>query len=268
MSDQTAVKNAERLSRKVSDYQTAETAKLVEALGRLAQGNTDCSVQTGQGDADTADARKTFETLSTALNTCIGSITTLVADAGALVTAAVEGRLATRADVTKHQGDYRKIVEGVNKTLDAVIGPLNVAAEYVDQISKGVIPAEITDSYAGDFNTIKNNLNTCIAWFKELVTYITAMANGDMTATMNKASAKDQIHEWLMLLKASLGAVVDDANTLVKAVVDGKLSVRADAGRHNGEYRRIVEGLNNTLEAVVTPLNVAGEMIEASRRVT
>ena len=70
----------------------------------------------------------------------------------------MEGKLATRADASKHQGDFRKIVEGVNRTLDAVIGPLNVSADYVDKISKGEIPAKITDNYNGDFNTIKNNL--------------------------------------------------------------------------------------------------------------
>ena len=63
----------------------------------------------------------------------------------------MEGQLATRADTSKHQGDFGKIVEGVNSTLDAVIGPLNVAAEYVDRISKGDIPPKITDEYRGDF---------------------------------------------------------------------------------------------------------------------
>ena len=50
--------------------------------------------------------------------------------------AAIEGRLDTRADASKHRGEFRKIVEGVNDTLDAVIGPLNVAAEYVERISR------------------------------------------------------------------------------------------------------------------------------------
>ena len=86
----------------------------------------------------------------------------LVADANMLAKAAVDGKLDTRADATKQKGDYRKIVEGVNKTLDAVIGPLNVTAEYVDRISKGDIPPKITDNYNGDFNEIKNNLNNCI----------------------------------------------------------------------------------------------------------
>ncbi|NTV84929.1 MAG: hypothetical protein HGA23_11635, partial [Bacteroidales bacterium] len=72
--------------------------------------------------------------------------------------AAVEGKLATRADVSKHQGDFRAILQGVNDTLDAVIGPLNVAAAYVESISKGDIPSKITEDYHGDFYTLKNNL--------------------------------------------------------------------------------------------------------------
>jgi methyl-accepting chemotaxis protein len=113
------------------------------------------------------------------------AVNAMMADAMMLTQAAVEGKLATRADASKHQGDYRKVVEGVNSTLDAVIGPLNVAAKYVDDISVGLTEArevlqsmadndytrrvsnsnkrvKITDVYNGDFNTIKNNLNACI----------------------------------------------------------------------------------------------------------
>ena len=90
------------------------------------------------------------------------NLRSLIADMNVLTKDTLEGKLATRADATKHPGDYRKIVEGVNQTLDAVIGPLNVAAEYVDRISKGDIPPKITDTYNGDFNEIKNNLNACI----------------------------------------------------------------------------------------------------------
>ena len=56
----------------------------------------------------------------------------------------------------------RNIVRGVNAILDAVITPLNVAANYVERISKGDLPPQITDTYHGEFNTIKNNLNTLI----------------------------------------------------------------------------------------------------------
>ncbi|MEZ5335782.1 MAG: hypothetical protein R2741_11370 [Methanolobus sp.] len=100
-----------------------------------------------------------FNTLKNNLNQCIDAINALISDANMLAEAAVEGRLDTRADALRHQGDYRRIIEGVNNTLDAVIDPLNVAADYVDRISSGDIPSKITDEYNGDFNTIKNNLN-------------------------------------------------------------------------------------------------------------
>src|SRR5579871_3636563 len=69
------------------------------------------------------------------------AVNAMMADAMMLSQAAVDGKLSTRADASRHTGDYRKVVEGVNSTLDAVIGPLNVAARYVDEISKGLVEA-------------------------------------------------------------------------------------------------------------------------------
>jgi methyl-accepting chemotaxis protein len=165
-----------------------------------------------------------FNTIKNNLNTCIDVVNNLVADADMLVNAAVDGRLETRADASKHQGDFRKIVQGVNETLDAVIGPLNVAANYVDRISKGDIPEKITDNYNGDFNTIKNNLNTCIDVVNNLVS---------------------------------------DANMLANAAVEGRLETRADASKHQGDFRRIVIGVNETLDAVIAPIDEVKRVMAA-----
>ena len=164
-----------------------------------------------------------FNTIKNNLNRCIDAVNALIADADMLSKAAVEGKLSTRADITKHQGDFRSIVQGVNDTLDAVMGPLNVAARYVDDISRGNIPARITDSYNGDFNTIKNNLNRCID---------------------------------------AVNALIADADMLSKAAVEGKLSTRADITKHQGDFRSIVQGVNDTLDAVIGPLNVAAEYVD------
>ncbi|MFL5299777.1 MAG: methyl-accepting chemotaxis protein [Anaeromyxobacteraceae bacterium] len=164
-----------------------------------------------------------FNAIKQNLNGCIDAVSALVADAGGLARAAVEGKLETRADASKHHGDFRRIVQGVNDTLDAVIGPLEVAARYVDQISKGQLPPKITAAYAGDFNTIKENLNTCID---------------------------------------AVNALVADAKALSSAAIDGRLATRADASRHQGDFRKIVEGVNGTLDAVLDPVNEAAGVLE------
>ena len=164
-----------------------------------------------------------FNEIKNNLNNCIDKINALVKDANMLSKAAVEGKLDTRADATKHSGDFKAIVDGVNNSLDSVIGPLNVAAEYVDRISKGDIPEKITDTYYGNFNEIKNNLNNCID---------------------------------------NINALVKDANMLSKAAVEGKLDTRADATKHSGDFKAIVDGVNNTLDSVIGPLNVAAEYVD------
>jgi methyl-accepting chemotaxis protein len=163
-----------------------------------------------------------FNEIKNNLNQCIDAVNRLVADAGVLAKAAVEGKLQTRADASKHEGDFQKIVKGVNDTLDAVIGPLNVAAEYVDRISKGDIPAKITDSYNGDFNEIKNNLNQCI--------------------------------------EALTGLLAAGA-TLAQAADQGRLDTRADDSQFQGKYRELVQGMNRTLEGFATPMTHIGAVL-------
>ncbi|WP_168943288.1 Tar ligand binding domain-containing protein, partial [Parazoarcus communis] len=133
----------------------------MEGISRMAQGDFTLKLEV-KGKDEIAGMVQSMQTLQHA-------VASMVSDANLLSQAAVEGKLATRADASRHQGDYRRIVEGVNATLDAVIGPLNVAADYVDRIAKGAIPPRITDNYNGDFNAIKNNLNTAIDAINALV---------------------------------------------------------------------------------------------------
>ena len=153
----------------------------------------------------------------------VSSVNLLIDDTKELAQAAVDGNLAKRADGSKHQGDFRAIVEGVNNTLDAVINPLNVAADYFKRIAKGDIPDKLTQDFNGDFNEIKTNLNTCIE---------------------------------------AVNLLVADTGMLAKAAVDGKLSARADISKHQGDFKEIVEGINNTLDAVIGPLNVSAEYFD------
>ena len=183
------------------------------------------------------------------------NIKALVADASLLSQAAVQGKLATRADAGQHQGDFRKIVQGVNDTLDAVIGPLNVAAKYVELIALGDIPKPITDTYHGDFNTIKNNLNACIEATNQQSAAAQAIARGDLSVSVKVRCDNDVLAKSLVDVIRAVRALVADANRLAQATVEGKLSVRADAAQHQGDFRKVIEGINHTLESVVVPVN-------------
>ena len=89
----------------------------------------------------------------------------LLLDVKMLEGAISHGRLDVRADTVKYSGQYKKIIESLNATLDAVTGPLKMSMEYTDQLSRGILPPKITGICHGDNNQIKNNLNNCIDTF-------------------------------------------------------------------------------------------------------
>ena len=277
--------------------------KAMACISEFARGNFDAELEQFPGKK--AFINETIEQLRSNLKA-------LIDDMAMLSDAAIEGRLSTRADVNRHQGDFALIVKGVNETLDAVIGPLNVAAEYVDCISKGDIPQKITDSYSGDFNTIKNNLNACIdglggliesnqvlqrlamndcsvkvegsyqgifaevaratneaqTRFKHAISVVDLIGKGEFRDELanlervGKRSENDIMIPALLRTMHSIDNLVTDMAMLSDAAIEGRLATRADASKHHGDYGLIVKGVNETLDAVIGPLNVAAHYVE------
>jgi len=189
-------------------------------------------------------------------------ISGMLEETNLLTNACVEGKLTTRGDPQKINFEFRDIIKGINNILDAVIGPLNVAAEYVDRISKGDIPPKITDSYNGDFNEIKNNLNMLIDAIQKVTEIAKEMSIGNTNLEVKQRSEKDELMKALANLIGTVNTLVVDVNVLSKAAVEGKLATRADATKHQGDFRKVVEGVNDTLDTVIGPLNIAAKYVD------
>ncbi len=237
----------------------------------------------------------------------------MMAEVLRLVDAAKRGQLSERADLTKFDGESKALLQGVNEMLDAVIKPLDVAADYVDKISSGIVPEKITDAYNGDFNTIKNNLNKCIEAISGLVSGMNNMSHqhdlGDIDVTIaidkfqgvykemadgvnkmvsghisvkKKAMAcvaefskgnfdapleqfpgkKAFINDNLEALRANLKKVSAEVGSLIKAAADGELDRRADASVFQGDWNKLVNGVNDTITNIVNPLMVTADYVD------
>jgi methyl-accepting chemotaxis protein len=89
------------------------------------------------------------------------------------------------------------------------------------------------------------------------------IAAGDVSADLELLDEQDEITPALIQTTAAIRALVADANTLVEAAVAGQLDTRADASRHQGDYQKIVAGVNRTLDAVIQPVQEASSVLEA-----
>ncbi len=200
---------------------TKAVAECIQVANRVAEGDSSVNIEVKSKDE--------IGQLLAAMKHMVETIRALVNDVGMLAQAAVQGKLDTRADATRHQGDFHKIVEGVNETLDAVIGPLNMAANYVDRISKGDIPPRITEEYKGDFNAIKQNLNILIDAMNEVTTAATEIAAGNLTVKVKERSAEDKLMHAMATMVSGLTEVAGNIQVVANHVTTGSQEMSASA---------------------------------------
>jgi methyl-accepting chemotaxis protein len=245
------------------------------------------------------------------LNSVLESLLSMLAGVTGLTEAAIKGNLSHRADISQLNGGYRTLVQGVNETLDAVIGPLNAAAGYIDQIGKGEIPEKIIDEYEGDFNDIKNSINSCIdgmGGLAEARDVLGVMQNNDFTRKVlgehqgvyaeiaesvntvcdrinsitevveniavgelrqleelkaaGKRSENDTLMPAFVTMMETIKALVDETAMLSAAAVGGRLNTRGDANNFNGEYGKVINGINETLDAIIRPMQEASAVLQ------
>lgn len=189
--DQTEVKRAARTMEKISQFQNVQVAKLDQALASMAQGNLDFDLQIDEADQEVAETRATFVAIAQGVARCAEAVRALVTDVNTLAQAAVAGELSTRADASRHQGDYRKIVEGVNATLDAVMGPINEAARVLDEIAARNLTARVTGDYHGDHAKIKQAINAAVGNLDEALAQV-ALASEQVASAAGQISSGSQ----------------------------------------------------------------------------
>ncbi|MBF4991478.1 methyl-accepting chemotaxis protein [Methylophilus sp. QUAN] len=164
-----------------------------------------------------------FNLMQTSLKHCTGAIHQLISDVHHLASAAQQGQLNTRVDVEAHAGDFQKIIQGINQTLDAVVSPLHVAADCVKRIAAGDIPAPIHNQYHGDFKVLINNLNTCIL---------------------------------------AVNRLVEDTRQIAGEAQQGQLYSLVDVTTHAGDFREALQGSQEILQRMVAPIQTVKQAAE------
>ena len=215
-------------------------------LAQISNGKIDELIaQTYKGD---------HEKMKQAINTVATVLQNLVTDTNMLVKAAVDGKLETRADASKHHGDYRKIVEGVNSTLDAVVGPIQDVKAVLGKLSNGDFTAELEKKYAGEFEQLKSAVN---AMAKQVRTALVQI--GGETATL--ASASEQLGRVSQQMSASAEETAAQANVVSAASEQVSTNIQTVATGADEMGASIKEIAKNTADAT----KIANNAVQLSK---
>jgi methyl-accepting chemotaxis protein len=207
--------------------------KAMACIAEFAQGNFEAPLERFPGKK--VFINENIEHLRTNLKA-------LITDADMLVKGALNGSLSTRADATKHNGDYRKIVEGVNHTLDAVIGPLNDFAKVLDALASGDLTVTADKQYAGDFEEFKKSVNTLGIQVRNAMQQI-----GRNTAGL--VASAEQLNQLSQQMTANADETATQANVVSAASEQVSKNVQTVATGADEMGASIKEIAKNTSEA-------------------
>ena len=108
-----------------------------------------------------------------------------------------------------------------------------------------------------------------IAVKKKAMACLAEFGKGNFEAPLEKFPGKKAfINDTIEQVRANLKALIADADMLSKAAVEGKLATRADAPSNQGDFRKIVQGVNDTLDAVINRSMSRPTMSTGSPRAT
>jgi methyl-accepting chemotaxis protein len=177
----------------VTEYQREELGRLGKGLVQMAAGDLSVDLKVGDGDEHTREVRQHFLATAASLDQVRSAVASLVRDSTRVAEAAVAGRLAERADVAAHQGDYRKVVEGLNRTLDAVAAPIQEAAQVLEALAQRNLRARVEGAHGGELGRIRDSVNAAGAALHDALAQVSEAVEQVSSAASQIASSSQAV---------------------------------------------------------------------------
>jgi methyl-accepting chemotaxis protein len=172
----------------------------------------------------------------------------------------------------EYKGDFNHLKDGLNQCSAALSGLLSSMREMAERQEQGDIDSRVDAArFQGAYRALAENVNgevdLHVRAMLEILEVLRAYAEGDFTPVLRRFPGKQIVaNERMDLLRHHLKGVLEQVRALTRSALDGRLSVRADPSSHRGEWKELVTGLNELLDAVVKPLEIMTDTIEKLSR--
>ena len=232
---------------------------LLEALSSYAEGDLSAAAQPLPGKL--AVANDVMEMLKDNLQALVTSIVGLAASA------AVEGNLSKRAEALRFSGSYREVLEGVNRTLDAVVAPMQDGARVLAEMARGDLTARVQAPYQGDHRLMKDSINqvgealdNAMREVSEAV-IATANASSQISSSTEQMAAggeeqTNQTHEVASAVEEMAKTIIENStNAATAAAVANQARESAEAGG------KVVEGTVAGMKRIAAVVERSAETV-------
>ena len=131
-----------------------------------------------------------------------------------------------------------------------------------DNLAIGDVNIELKTDSNDELGKLEKSFLVLVENTKQQVAVAEKISDGDLDVEVNIKSDKDVLNKSFVKVVKTLKDLVNEATMLSKAGVEGKLSTRGNAANFKGGYKEIVQGVNETLDAVIKPVQEGAGVLE------
>lgn len=217
------VKNLTQAAEKISkgEIDVSLTVKSADEIGTLTKvfmtmvadikAKAKVAVELSQGNLDIQiDKRSDNDILSLSMERLRNILRQMVEDTHKLTVSALAGELSVRADSERHQGEFKRIVAGINATLDAIVKPVNEVAAVMAEIARGNLATTVHHQYQGDYARLADSVNKTVASLKSMM--------GDISDILRRVAAGDMDLERIRDYEGDYKGISDSLNTILDSL--------------------------------------------------
>ena len=257
LAEAVAVSSRDELGRIATSFETVRTMlqALLLDMRRMADSHA-----RGDIDAfiDTSRFQGEFRAMADGINAMVQAHVATQHQAIEVVAAFGNGRFDLQlARLPGKKAFVNDAIEQVRGNLRALLDEMHhMAAEH----ARGEIDVFIDSTrFHGDYRTMAEGINEMVRAHihvkRRAMAVVAEFGRGHFDSPLESFPGKKAfVNEAVEQVRGNLRRLVTDVGQLVQAATEGRLQVRADPQQHAGGFQHIVQGVNETLDAIINPI--------------
>jgi methyl-accepting chemotaxis protein len=167
---------------------------------------------------------------------------------------------------TDYKGDFNDLKDNINACIDG-LGALTETGQVIHLLEMNDFSTRMEGEYLGIYNDLKNSVNEVQQKLCTIQSIVRNVSQGDLSdydelvASGKRCEADEFVPELIKMIK-NMHDLVEEVDEMTKLAVAGELDHRGDSSRFNGEYIKVIDGFNRTLDVVIEPIQVASQTLE------
>lgn len=234
---------------KVNEYIRVEVDRFERNLLRLAEGNLDFDLNIVESEKHTEKINGQFLKIKQSLMRVKESMGGLISEVSMITSSAIEGKLEARADETKFNGAWQDLIIGMNNILREIEMPIVEIKRTIDEMSHGNLNVRVTGMYKGEFERLKNTLNSTSCYLNTIVNDISMrlkhLADGNLD--LDRA---DEYQGDFLAISHALNTIVESLNKVIMDIRDGAEQVTSDLSQISVSTQSQAQGVTEQASSI------------------